>query len=69
MTTTEEIIVSGEDFIERRIIMLPEGIDIEGLKARTYTSGYQQGWWRGVLIGFVIFGVAAAGIWLALFVD
>jgi hypothetical protein len=69
MTTTEEIIVSGENFIERRIILHPQQMDIEDLKASTYASGYQRGWIRGMLMGFAIFGVAALCIWLALIVN
>lgn len=66
MTATEEIIVSGENFIERRIILFPERRDMEDLRARTFASGYQRGWTRGMLMGFAIFGAAAACVWLAL---
>ena len=69
MTTTEEIIVSGEDFIERRIILIPPQMEIEDLETSTYASGYQRGWIRGMLMGFAIFGVAALCIWLALMVN
>ena len=65
MTTTEEINVSGEGFIERRVFVLPEEIHIEGLKA----AAYKHGWIRGLLMGFAIFGVAAVCIWLALLGD
>ena len=66
MTPTEEIIVSGENFIERRIILLPQQLDIRDLKTRTYASGYQSGWIRGLLMGFAIFGAGEVCIWLAL---
>jgi hypothetical protein len=55
MTTTEEIIVSGENFIERRIMQFPQQVDIEDLQARAYGRGYKRGW----------IGVAAVCIWLA----
>jgi hypothetical protein len=65
MTTTEEIIVSGENFIERRIILFAQQVDIEDLKARAYRRGYKRGWVRGLLMGLAIIGVAAICIWLA----
>lgn len=66
MTTTEEIIVSGENFIERRIMQFPQQVDIEDLQARAYGRGYKRGWTLGLLMGLVIAGVAAASIWLVL---
>ena len=66
MTTTEEIIVSGENFIERRIMQVPQQVDIEDLQARAYGRGYKRGWMRGLLTGLAIIGVAAVCIWLAL---
>jgi hypothetical protein len=65
MTTTEEIIVSGENFIERRIILFAEQVEIEDLEARAYRRGYKRGWLRGLLMGLAIIGVAAICIWLA----
>jgi hypothetical protein len=65
MTTTEEIIVSGENFIERRIIQSPQQVDIEYLQASAYGWGYKRGWVRGFLMGLAIIGVVAACIWLA----
>jgi hypothetical protein len=66
MTTTEEIIVSGENFIERRIIQFPQQVDIEDLQARAYVRGYKRGRMLGLLMGFAIIGVAGVCIWLAL---
>jgi hypothetical protein len=64
MTTTEEIIVSGENFIERRIIQFPQQVDIADMRARSYDRGYICGWVHGLLIGLII-GVAVACTWLA----
>jgi hypothetical protein len=69
MTTTEEIIVSGENFIERRIMQFPQQVDIEDLKASAYRRGYKRGWVRGLLTGLAIIGVAAACIWLTLIIN
>ena len=66
MTATEEIIVSGENFIERRIILFPQEVDIEDLQARAYGRGYKCGWLRGLLMGLAIIGVAVVCIWVAL---
>jgi hypothetical protein len=66
MNTTEEIIVSGENFIERRIMQCPQQVVIEDLQARAYGRGYKRGWMLGLLMGLAIAGVAAASIWLAL---
>jgi hypothetical protein len=64
MNTTEEIIVSGENFIERGIILFPQQEDIEDLQTRAYHRGYKRGWVRGLLMGLAIIGVAAVCIWL-----
>jgi hypothetical protein len=69
MTTTEEIIVSGENFIERRILQFPQQVDIDDLQASAYRRGYKRGWMCGLLMGFAIIGAAALCIWLALVVD
>jgi hypothetical protein len=66
MTTTEEIIVSGENFIERRIMQFPQQVDIEDLQARAYGRGYKRGWMLGFLMGLATIGFAAVCIWLAL---
>ncbi len=65
MTTTEEIIVSGENFIERRIIQFPQEVDFESLQASAYGWGYKRGWVRGFVMALAIIGVAAVCIWLA----
>jgi hypothetical protein len=66
MTTTEEIIVSGKNFIERRIMQFPQQLDIEELQARAYGRGYKRGLMIGLLMGLAIIGVAALCTWLAL---
>lgn len=64
MNATEEIIISGDNFIERRIILFPQREDIEDLRARAYSRGYQCGWTRGLVMGLAIAGGAALCIWL-----
>ncbi len=64
MIASEEIIISGENFIERRIILFPQQEDIEDLRTRAYSRGYTCGWTRGLIMGLAIFGVAALCIWL-----
>ena len=64
MITTEEILVSGENFIERRIVQFPQQADIEDLQARAYKWGYTRGWVRGLLFGLIT-GVAVSCLWLA----
>lgn len=64
MNATEEIIISGENFIERRIILFPQQGDIEDLQARAFGRGYKCGWTRGLVMGLAIVGVAALCIWL-----
>ncbi|MBZ5659350.1 MAG: hypothetical protein LAO08_03000 [Acidobacteriia bacterium] len=66
MNTTEEIIISGENFIERRIILFPQQEDIEDLKTRAYSRDYKCGWMRGLVMGLAIVGVAALCIWLTI---
>jgi hypothetical protein len=63
MTTTEEIIVSGADFIERRIFICPG--DVGNLQHRAYGRGYNRGWLHGFLMGAAIIGVSAFCVWLA----
>lgn len=65
MTTTEEIIVSGEGFIERRIMLLPENAEIADLEERAYNRGYKSGFIRGLVMGAAVIVVAVVCIWLA----
>ena len=37
MNTTEEIIVIGSNFIERRVILFPQQVDIDDMQARLWT--------------------------------
>ena len=65
MTTTEEIIVSGENFVERRIILFPEQDDIQDLQELPYSRGYKRGWTFGLIVGLSIIGFALLCVWLA----
>lgn len=65
MNATEEIIISGENFIERRIILFPQQADINDLQARAFGRGYKHGWARGLVMGLAIVVVAVLCIWLA----
>jgi hypothetical protein len=65
MTTTEEIVVSGDDFIERRIFVSPEPADIENLQQAAYRRGYSGGWARGFAFGLCVVAFAALLIWCA----
>lgn len=65
MPTAEEIIVAGEDFIERRIFLIPQQDDIDKMKAQAYGRGYKCGWMCGLLMGSAIIVVAVLCIWLA----
>jgi hypothetical protein len=64
MTTTEEIVVSGEDFIERRIFISPEPGEIDNLRQRAYARGYSRGQFLGFLMGVAVVGVAVFCFWL-----
>jgi len=64
MTTTEEVVVSGADFIERRIFLYPEQADVAGIRDRAYDKGYSRGWSRGFLTGAIILGFVTFCIWL-----
>jgi hypothetical protein len=66
VTMTDEIVVSGQDFIERRIFVFPEQEDIANLQALSYRSGYRLGWWRGFMIGVVVVCAAAFGVSLVI---
>lgn len=65
MATAEEIIVTGEGFIERRIFLIPEQHEIDKMKAQAYGRGYKCGWMCGLLTGSAIIVVAVLCIWLA----
>ena len=63
MTTTEEITVSGEDFIERRIFIYPQQVDMERLRQRAYTHGYKCGMFNGLSLGVVLLVLVALCVW------
>ena len=63
---TDEIVVSGRDFIERRIFVFPEQEDIANLRALSFRSGYRLGWWRGFLIGVAVVCAVIFGVWLVI---
>lgn len=65
MATAEEIIVTGKDYIERRIFLTPEQDDIDKMKAQAYGRGYRRGWVCGLLMGSATIVVAMLCIWLA----
>lgn len=62
---TEEIIVSGENFIERRIFVRPNQTDLDYLQHFAYRYGYKRGWTTGFLIAFALFSVSAVCVLLA----
>lgn len=64
MTTTEEIVVSGDDFIERRIVLCPEQHEIADIRRSAYGNGYRSGLARGLLIGAVLVSAIVFCIWL-----
>lgn len=68
MTTTEEIVVSGEDFIERRIFLCPEDADLANIRGSACESGYKYGWSHGWSRGFFtaagVLSLAALFFWL-----
>jgi hypothetical protein len=66
MISTEEIVVSGEDFIERRIFVCPEPGEMNNLRQRAYARGYSHGRLLGFLMGAAVIGVAVFCFWLAL---
>jgi hypothetical protein len=63
MTTDEEILVSGEDFIERRIFIYPQQGDMVELEHRAYARGYDRGWLNGFSIGAALLVFAAFCVW------
>ena len=65
MNATQEMVVSGENLIERRIILFPQQEEIEDLQTRAFSQGYKRGWTRGLLMGLAIVGVAALCILFA----
>jgi hypothetical protein len=66
MTTTEEIVVSGKNFIERRIFVLPEQEEMGDVQRLAYSNGHRRGWICGFLTGLGLCGAAVLCIWLAL---
>ena len=65
MTRSEEIVVSGKDFIERRIILFPGEVDIADIRRVAYGDGYQRGWTRGLAIGAAIVVALVLFLWCA----
>ena len=64
MIPTEEIVVSGEGFIERRIFVYLQQPKVGNLQRQAYTLGWKGGWMCGFLLGLGLFGTAAIFIWL-----
>lgn len=50
MTATEEIVISGDGFIERRIVLSPEQDDIASVRQWAYGIDYK----RGCALGFFL---------------
>ena len=67
MTTMEEIVVSGTDFIERRIFVSPVQADIKHLQDLAYRRGYRRGWLCGLVFGMALFGIGAILMWSILY--
>lgn len=68
MTCTEEIVVSGKDFIERRIFVYPEGDnDVVTVRDSAFGEGYKRGWLRGFLIGAAFVAAATISVWLVFY--
>jgi tetrahydromethanopterin S-methyltransferase subunit G len=66
MTETEEVVVLGEDFIERRIFVCPQQAELDYLQRRAYRFGYNRGCTYGLIFGLVLFGTGAILTWLVL---
>lgn len=64
MTTAEEIVVSGENFIERRIFVQPEEKDIAAWRDGAYRYGYRRGWARGFVMGLALVAMAILSAWV-----
>jgi hypothetical protein len=66
MTSTEEIVVIGADFIERRILVGPSPEELEEVQRAAHRRGYKLGWMRGFLTGMAVFVFVAVCLWLVL---
>ena len=64
MTPTEEIVVSGEGFIERRIFVYLQRPKEDNRQRQAYAVGWKRGWMCGFVLGLGLFGTAAIFIWL-----
>jgi hypothetical protein len=49
MKTTQEIVVLGEDFIERRIILAPGQTEIALIQQAAYKCGWRRGFFWGLI--------------------
>lgn len=66
MTTTKGIHVSGEDFINRRILVCRQQGSAANLQERAYDRGYNRGSLCGFLIGVAITVIVVFCVWLML---
>jgi hypothetical protein len=64
MNVSEGIVILGKNFIERRIILFPQEVDIDDLRAKACGRGYKCGWVCEVAMGLAIVGVVALCTWL-----
>jgi ABC-type amino acid transport system permease subunit len=65
VTTTEKIIVSGDNFIERQITICLQQDDIRHMQVSAYGRGYKHGWMIGFLVALAVVSVSTFCIWLA----
>jgi hypothetical protein len=66
VSMTEEIVVTGEDFVERRILVFPEDDEVNRLCESAFGRGYKNGWARGFVMAVAIMGAGMLCVWLAL---
>lgn len=69
MTTTEEIVVCGENFIERRIYVSPDPVDFEkqfeSCRQSAFHYGYNRGWLHGFALAFcIVSGIVLVSLWI-----
>ena len=69
MTTTEEIVVCGDNFIERRIYLSPEPVELESefetFRQSAFRYGYNRGWLHGFVVAFcIVSAIVLASLWV-----
>lgn len=66
VTTTEEIIVSGDNFIERRIILVCRPQRIDHRQYLASAAAYKRGWVNGILMSVAVAVAVALCVSLAI---